>query len=132
MIEVSLNEIDDPVFDLTQLAFQDGMFSLAGFVDLSEGRLLSGRRVVGTRENENRIGWIRHRLLFRAAGVESFEVDDKAGLGEIILDSIEARPGAIVLTGVIPCRIELRTAARAWSRLELGPSLEDRGFVRLQ
>lgn len=127
MIEVSMDEIDDPVFDLTHVAFERGLFSLEGYVDLSRGKLLSGRRIAALPEGAKKPAWVRHRLLFRASGVTSFEIEDEAGLGELILESIVAQPGIILLTGVVPCTIKLHTMDDSWSRLELGSAFEDGG-----
>ncbi|WP_435744016.1 hypothetical protein [Microbacterium sp. PMB16] len=126
-IEVSIDEIDDPSLDLATARLVEERLVIDGYVDLWHGLLLSGVSVHGGTSRPRFRGWRRYPLRFEADGVRDYSIQDEAGLEELIIESIEQLPGAILVRGVIPATLRVLVRSPASFRLRLSvPERESR------
>lgn len=118
MEEITLDDIDDPVFDLDTALVEGNMFALDGYVDLPDGMLLyekdSTRRwwrfMCPTR-------WERASLRLEVDEVTSFSISDQEQLGTLILESVRIETDKVVLNGVVPCIVVVRSSVPRSTRI---------------
>ncbi|WP_139230968.1 hypothetical protein [Microbacterium sp. cf046] len=117
--EGDVDEIDDAEFSLESAQLTAGRFVIHRRLDWRQSLALMDPDVPHgwrwTREVRHRyrgqIRDVRTPVCLTIDGATEFGVDDEAGTGVLILESIERRPEGITIVGVIPCQIHIRAPA---------------------
>lgn len=97
-------DLDDAVFDVSDVRVLEDRVRLEGFVDEPVPGIGVGRLPV---------------TLIVAPAVEVV-VEDGAGTRTLILEDVQISDMRVVLTGVIPCRVVVTTAGRGQVRIQVG------------
>jgi hypothetical protein len=93
----ALDDLDDAVFDVTDVQVVDGRVCLRGQVD---------EPVAG-------VGRARRAVTVTVVAAVTVTVDDATGTGDLVLERIDVGETHVTLTGVVPCTVVIATASRS-------------------
>lgn len=110
MRKASIDEIDEPVLQLGTARLDGQTFRMDGYVNLQGGRLLYEKPRRHSSSVRPSAGWAAFTLAMQIDYAVEYEIDDVAGVGVLIVESIEVEPDRIVLHGTVPCTVLVRTS----------------------
>jgi hypothetical protein len=127
-VEATLDDFDDAEFPLESARIDGGRFVLRGELDWAQSvSYLDGwagswrKRHVGLKRRYGHARrLIRTPVMLTINGARSFTVDDRAGVGVLILENCVAGATSVTLTGVVPCIIEIATSMPQSTRFLVG------------
>jgi hypothetical protein len=100
----SLKDLDDATFDIAYARIVDGGVTLQGFVE---------EPVPGW-------GFARLPVSLHVPGALELDVNDEAGTGTLVLESIALELTGVLLEGVIPCRVKIATSGPSDVTFDVG------------
>ena len=111
MRQASIDDLDDPVLDVSTARLDHQTFRMDGSVRLQDGLLLYERSPRHPPAWRLRSGWADFEVSLRIDHAIGFDIDDRAQVGALIVEAVEVKPHRVVLHGTIPCTISVDTSA---------------------